>query len=197
MSETQDNTTPGRHLLTPGRSEQLRALYETCSPRVLGYALRRTTQEEAEEVVAETFVVAWRRLDEIPKDPIPWLLGVARRVLANQRRSSGRRQALDQRVALARPAISTATSDPAEEVVARMTLDAALAQLTEWDREALLLVVWDGLDNRKAARVMNCSTTTFTLRLHRARRRLTERFHSIERSERKPRVARVQVEESK
>lgn len=147
--------------------------------------------------MAETFVVAWRRLEEIPKDPIPWLLGVARRVLANQRRSSGRRQALDQRVAMAGRATGTATSDPAEEVAARMSLDAALTQLSEWEREALLLVVWDGLDNRKAAQVMGCSTTTFTLRLHRARRRLTELFLKTQAGDRKPHVARVQVEESK
>ena len=88
-------------LLTPERSEALSSLYEQCSPRVLAYALRRTSREQAEEVLAETFIVAWRRLNEIPDDPIPWLLAVARRVLANQRRATSRREALDQRLQLA------------------------------------------------------------------------------------------------
>jgi RNA polymerase sigma-70 factor (ECF subfamily) len=164
---------------------------------VLAYALRRTTKEEAEEVVAETFVVAWRRLNEVPDDPIPWLLGVARRVLANQRRATGRRKALDQRLASASRSTGVVTPDPAEEVAARMALDGALAQLSEWDREALLLVVWDGLDNRKAAQVMNCSAATFALRLHRARRRLTQQFHKAQVNDRKPRAARVRLEEGK
>jgi RNA polymerase sigma-70 factor, ECF subfamily len=147
--------------------------------------------------VAETFVVAWRRLNEVPDDPIPWLLGVARRVLANQRRATGRRNALDQRLTSAPRPRGVVTPDPAEEVGARMALHDALTRLSERDREALLLVVWDGLDNRKAAQVMDCSPTTFALRLHRARRRLTEHFHKVQANDPKPHAARVRLEEGK
>jgi RNA polymerase sigma-70 factor (ECF subfamily) len=158
--------------------------------------LRRTTKEEAEEVVAETFVVAWRRLEAVPGDPMPWLLGVARRVLANQRRGAGRRKALDQRLAAA-PRPNALAPDPSEQVVARWALENALAHLSEWDREALMLVAWDGLDNRNAAIVMRCSPAVFAVRLHRARRRLTEHFHNVKERGRQAPARRVRLEEGK
>ena len=184
--------------LTSERSERLRSLYETYAPRVLAYGLRRTSRDEAEEVVAETFVVAWRRLAEVPDDPVPWLLAVARRVLANQRRASLRRKALDQKLAWAPGPWSLVASDPAEEVGARMALGDALKHLNEWDREALLLVAWEGLDNRRAAVVMNCSPARFAVRLHRARRRLTQHLRRIEGNAPDPITTRVAwPEESK
>lgn len=158
---------------------------------MLAYALRRTSREEAEEVVAETFIVAWRRLPEVPDDPVPWLLAVARRVLANQRRATGRRKALDQKLGSAPRPGSLVAPDPAEEVGARMALDDALKRLSEWDKEALLLVAWEGLDNRRAAIVMNCSPARFAVGLHRARRRLTQQLHRIEANAPNPRVTRM------
>jgi RNA polymerase sigma-70 factor (ECF subfamily) len=188
----------GGGLLTSERSEKLRSLYETYCPRVLAYALRRTSREEAEEVVAETFIVAWRRLPEVPDDPMPWLLAVARRVLANQRRATGRKKALDQRLGSAPRPASLVAPDPAEEVGARMALDTALRHLSEWDREALLLVAWEGLDNRRAAVVLNCSPASFAVRLHRARRRLTQHLHRIEPNAPDPRATRApSLEEGK
>ena len=65
---------------------------------VRGYVLRRSPSGAAEDVVAETFLVAWRRLDDIGEDPLPWLLGVARRVMANQHRAERRRGALATRL---------------------------------------------------------------------------------------------------
>ena len=64
-------------------------LYRANYDRVLAYGLRRTDPERARDATAETFVVAWRRLADVPPDPLPWLLGVARRVLANERRAVG------------------------------------------------------------------------------------------------------------
>lgn len=197
MRPSQENPKVGRHLLTSGRSEQLAALYQAYSARVLAYALRRTTKEEAEDVVAETFIVAFRRVHDIPDDPIPWLLGVARRALANRRRAAGRRKALDQRLISTPRPIGALALDPAEEVAARLAVGEALDRLNERDREALLLVTWDGLDNRNAARVMNCSPATFALRLHRARRRFTEQFHKVQSNDPKTRAARVRLEEGK
>lgn len=141
--------------------------------------------------MAETFIVAWRRPREVPDDPIPWLLAVARRVLTNQRRATGRRKALNQELGSALRAGSLVAPDPAEEVGARMALDDALKHLSEWDREALLLVAWEGLDNRKAAVVMNCSPARFAVRLHRARRRLTQHLRRIEANDPAPRATRV------
>ena len=111
-------------------------------PAVRGYALRRTSTDAAQDVVAETFLTAWRRLDDVPADALPWLFGVARRVLANQRRSENRATALAERVAAAGPA---ATSAPEEALGEAELVRAALASLSEKDREALMLVAWHGL----------------------------------------------------
>jgi len=168
-----------RYLVTSDCSAQIESLFETYGPRVLAYALRRTSWEEAEEVVAETFIIAWRRLPEVPSEPVAWLLAVARRVLANQRRAAGRRKALEDRLKSTSRSSTTVPANPADEVGARMALADALASLSEWDREALLLVAWDGLDNRSAAAVMNCSPARFAVKLHRARQRLTQRMQTV------------------
>ncbi len=131
------------------------------------YAARRVAPEAVQDVVSETFLVAWRRYDELNGDPLPWLLGIARRVAANQRRATARRRALLERLQGATTG-ERGTEPPAGD----RRLAVAWALLSQRDREALMLVVWDGLDHRDAATVMGCSTNTFTVRVHRARRRL-------------------------
>lgn len=148
--------------------ERFERLYRANYAAVLAYALRRTVAEQAHDVAAETFLVAWRRLDDVPGDPRPWLLGVARRVLANQRRSDRRRAAL-----AARLANEPRAADPREESETQSVL-AALAGLSERDREALLLGAWDGLDRAQAAAALGCSRPAFAVRLHRARGRLLQ-----------------------
>lgn len=134
--------------------------------RVLSYAQRRTSAAVADDVVAETFLIAWRRLESVPSEELPWLLGVARRVLANQRR----RDATQERVAVRVAAESVSNSLPA--AAADPDLIRALAQLTERDWELLRLVAWDGLKPGEAARVLGCSAVVARVRLHRARARL-------------------------
>jgi RNA polymerase sigma-70 factor (ECF subfamily) len=140
---------------------------------VSAYVLRRTTPAEAEDVVAETFLVAWRRLDELPDEPRPWLLGIARRVLANQRRATGRRHALVERVA--------GVPESEQEPPARPAVLEALAGLSETDRELLLLVAWDGLSVSEAAIALGCTRTAAKVRLHRARRRFRGGLERLER----------------
>jgi RNA polymerase sigma-70 factor (ECF subfamily) len=139
---------------------------------VLGYAIRRTDDRAAaEEAVSETFLIAWRRLDAMPADALPWLLGVARKVLANQRRAAGRRAPDGPLV----PLEAVADPDPraiADVVADREAFAAAFASLSAGDREVLALVNWDGLSASEAATVLDCTPATFYLRLHRARRRL-------------------------
>lgn len=133
--------------------------------KVLAFAIRRMeSRAEAEDVAAETFAVAWRRRDTIPDAPLPWLYAVALRVIANHRRSSRRRAHRDQRFASESVHHSR---DPAEIVESRDEIAAALASLTEQQREALRLVAWEGLDHRTAASVVGCSPATFRVRLHR------------------------------
>jgi RNA polymerase sigma-70 factor (ECF subfamily) len=109
-------------------------------------------------------VIAWRRLDDVPDDALPWLLGCARHVLAHQRRRSRRDVALLDRLA--------AEGVPDSAVGGDRVLARALAQLSVQDRELLLLIAWEGLDPGQAARVLGCSHNALAVRLHRARKRL-------------------------
>jgi len=138
--------------------------------RVLAYALRRLAERSAaEDIAAETFLVAWRRLDGIPGDPLPWLLGIARHVIHNELRASRRRDRLAARVRAQPIHHDVAASGPPPNT---HRVRQALARLSERDREVLLLTTWDGLDHRRAAAVLGCSRGTFAVRLHRARTRL-------------------------
>lgn len=134
--------------------------------RVHAYALRRTDPASAQDVVSETFLIAWRRREELPGEPLPWLLGVARLVLANHARSRRRRDAL---VQVFTEQVDLGVAEPGS---ADHQLLHALAALTPEDREVLLLVGWDGLRPAEAARVVGCTPATFRVRAFRARRRL-------------------------
>jgi RNA polymerase sigma-70 factor (ECF subfamily) len=139
--------------------------------RVQAYALRHVDAHTAQEVVSETFLVAWRRSADVPDDVVPWLLGVARNVIRHQFRSAGRALALEQRLGqLARRQVSPGADVTRTE---REHVVLALAQLPEKDREALLLVAWDGLSREQAAAAAGCRVGTFDVRLSRARRRLS------------------------
>lgn len=139
-------------------------LYREFGPDVLAFCRRRVPPDLADDATAETFLVVWRRLSEVPRSPRGWLLGIARLILANQRRSVRRREALVARVGWERNA-DGASAD------SRSVLD-ALGRLSDLDQEALLLSAWDGLSSREAAQVLGCTPAAFRLRLHRARRRL-------------------------
>jgi RNA polymerase sigma-70 factor (ECF subfamily) len=136
------------------------------------YVARRVESAAVQDVVAETFLTAWRRFGQIDGDALPWLLGIARRVCANHLRGRDRRAALRERL-MAEPV-------PGQPTVASgdRELLTALASLGEEDREALLLVAWDRLSNPEAAQVAGCSTGSFAVRLHRARRRLARALKS-------------------
>jgi RNA polymerase sigma factor (sigma-70 family) len=157
----------------PGDAE-LEALWHEWHRHVLAYALRRADPTSAEDAVAETFVIAWRRLDDVPERPLPWLLGVARRVLANQRRGERRRRGLVEH--LRTPA---STPDPPESAQEDRALT-ALASLGERDREALLLHAWEGLDHSEAGTVLGCSAGAFAVRLHRARQRFERELQRVD-----------------
>jgi RNA polymerase sigma-70 factor (ECF subfamily) len=151
------------------------ALFATHHDPVRRYIIRRQSAPLVDDAIAETFLVAWRRLDEIPDRTLPWLLGVARRVLADQRRAVRRRRSLSERL---RGSILTPGLAGDWEPPAGLTpeLASALAALTEHEREALLLVAWDELSPADAARVAGCSPAAFRVRLHRARQRVADRL---------------------
>ncbi|MFJ5261857.1 RNA polymerase sigma factor [Streptomyces sp. NPDC088387] len=160
--------TPGA---APDGEAGLRALFDAHYGRILGFARRRADDaESAQDVAAETFLVAWRRIDKVPTEPgeeLPWLYAVARNILANEqrgRRRGGRLTARLGRTASAAPE----APDHAGGVVEALHVRQALAALSENDQETLRLVGWDGLDPAAAARVVGCSPRTFAVRLHRA-----------------------------
>jgi RNA polymerase sigma-70 factor (ECF subfamily) len=145
--------------------ERIAELYRRHADEVHAYARRRSDASVADDVVMEVFVVACRRLADVPDDALPWLLGCARRVLANQRRGSARAEALTARICAA--AAGTDVDDAQAGLLA-----AALQQLNDADRELLLLSAWEGLELGELATVLGCSRGAAAVRLHRARRRL-------------------------
>ena len=151
--------------------ERFERIYREHFRAVLRFAATRIDPERAKDVAAETFLVAWRRLEDVPTEARPWLLGVARKVIAGQYRSATRREALAVRMEATQgrgcePADLTATLADRDEVLA------AFAALGERDREVLRLVAWDGLTAAESADVLGVTRLAFAVRLHRARRRL-------------------------
>jgi RNA polymerase sigma-70 factor (ECF subfamily) len=146
-------------------------LYRRQHARVFAYAVSHGGRQLAEEVVAETFLVAWRRVDAVPTShPLPWLLATARNILRERFRDEVRQRSIADELGAWR---GTA-ADVADGVTERAEMLAALAQLSADDRELLTLVAWHGLSAGDAAKVVGCSTATYFVRLHRARRRLEQ-----------------------
>jgi RNA polymerase sigma-70 factor (ECF subfamily) len=162
------------------RSRRFTALYDGHLPLVLGYALRRTDPATAQDLVAEVFLVVWRRLEEVPVDAAPWLLSVARNQLAGMRRVEARQVALQERVRTAEP---RAEPPPAVAEDVDPELMQALKRLPETDRELLCLLAWEGLDRAATAQVLGVSRAALRLRLLRARRRLGAELERMESDE--------------
>jgi RNA polymerase sigma-70 factor (ECF subfamily) len=146
------------------RAAQFSATYAALYGRVHAYAARRVGMEAADEVTAETFLVAWRRFDVIPREPLPWLYGVARNVVLRHRVAHARQEAALHAMEADWVAAEPIDSDD-------VGLWAAWLRLSTSDREVLALVAWEELPVRDAARSLGCSAPVFSVRLHRARRR--------------------------
>lgn len=146
--------------------EQFSRLFEANYALVLAFAERRVGRDLADEVTAETFLVAWRRLDAIPAEPLPWLYGVARNMVLRQLRSSARQSELYEMLARERARLPTAEEED------HNALWRAWEQLREPDREVLSLVAWEELSVRDAAKVLAVPAAVLSVRLHRAKRRL-------------------------
>ena len=171
----------GAALLSPpdvaasARRQRFEDLYNAHHVSLLGYALRRTANtDDAADVLAETFLAAWRRLDQVPPagEARLWLYGTARRVLANYHRGQRRRLALADRLK-ADLAVSYRPADCSGDLA---EVAAAFRSLPEADRELLALASWEGLDPGQIAIVLGCSRNAARIRLHRARRRLAAKL---------------------
>jgi RNA polymerase sigma-70 factor (ECF subfamily) len=148
--------------------DTFRAIYTAHHAAVCAYFARRTSRDDVEDLAAETFAVAWRKLPRRIEEPLPWLYAVAAKVLANHRRKVARRDPASFGDALS----AAAPADPAELISGDRGLARAWARLSESEREALRLVAWEGLSHADAARAASCTRVAFATRLSRARRRL-------------------------
>lgn len=137
------------------------------------YVRRRIDAAAADDVVSDTLLVCWRRLDDVPDDAaLAWTLGVARRCLANDRRGERRQANVGHRLA-AQP-VAPPDSPDENDLVA--DLHTALAELPDTDREIVLLWAWDGLPPRDIALALGLSANAVSIRLHRVKQRLAERL---------------------
>ena len=141
--------------------QRFERIYAEHADAVRAYVRRRAPQAVVDDVVADVFVVALRRIDDVPRNALPWLYAVARRTLANERR---KRHDL--------PLDQEPSYEP--EPVGDHRLAAAFAALSDADREILRLVAWEGLPFRDVARVLDVSPVAARVRFHRAKARLRE-----------------------
>lgn len=157
----------------PDQEHRFRELFTSTYVDLLRFVERRAHPAHAEDIVADTYLVAWRRVADIPTelgDARAWLFGVARRTMMQRVRGEQRRNALAVRIAEASP-VTLAGSD-ADLVARRVDLAQAWRQLTAVHQEALALTIWDGLDAPRAAAVLGISPVAYRLRLSRGRRAL-------------------------
>lgn len=154
-----------------GRETRLEALFDAHAGEVRRYLLRRGAGDAADDIVAEVFLTAWRRLDDVPAGfEAPWLYRTAWNLLANHRR---------------RPTATAAEADPisgdfADGVIEDLTLLAAWRELDERDRAILLLVAWEGLDGRGLAKALGIGVGGAGAALSRARANLAAAWSRAE-----------------
>ena len=159
------------------RQQRFEEIYAAHYPDILAYIRRRTgSHDDAADALAETFTTAWRRLDDVPEGHRArlWLYGVARRVLANNRRAESRRSELVERLSLqlaqwAQSVVPDGDHSGVREAFLRLNPD---------DREVLALAGWEGLSSDEIATVLGCSRGAARLRLHRARKRLARELQA-------------------
>jgi RNA polymerase sigma-70 factor (ECF subfamily) len=161
----------------PSGLARFEALFREHQHAVLAYAMRRTqTAADAEDVAAETFSVCWRRLDSVPQETaLPWLYGVARRVLANHRRGISRRERLLS--VLRSPDIATPEKVGQDQDAPALR---ALAALSAADQELLRLVAWEELNHTDIAMVLGITPNAVAIRLHRARARFARALKDLD-----------------
>lgn len=157
------------------REQAFRCLYVAAHPDLLRFVQRRAHPDHAHDVVAEAFLVVWRRFDEVPvgeDNARAWIFGITRNLLLNERRGAQRRQALGVRLATVVSAPSAGVDTHADAVIGRVDLSRAWQLLSEVHQEALGLTVFEQLSAPQAASVLGISPVAFRLRLSRARRAL-------------------------
>lgn len=167
-------------MLSPmDREAAFRRIYDAYYRYVVAYARRRLEEQDAQDVVADTFLVAWRRIQDVPEGPdaLPWLYAVARRGVAQAYRSRGRRLRLIGRLTRVAGNGQSIVLEPDDDHAA---VHVALATLGPKDQEVLRLAEWEDLPPKQLAAVLGCSANAASIRLHRAHRRLERALQAID-----------------
>lgn len=167
------------HMLRPHDQDWFRGVYDETYRPLLAYARRRVDPATADEVVADTFLIAWRRRSEVPDgSERVWLFGVARNMIRNALRAGRRRQAAHDRLRSATATEPTGSLEVSPEPVDERAalLRAALDRLAASDRELLMLVAWEELSHAETATVLGISANAVAIRVHRARKKLAARL---------------------
>ena len=165
--------------MAPGAgSAAYRRVYDACYPQVLAYLVRRVGSQDAADLAAEVFTVAWRRIDDVPSGDgaLPWLYGVAYRVVSHHWRTRGRRRRLFRRLGSLAEA---STPNPEIAVVRRREYELVLhaaSKLRPKDQEVLRLAVWEELSHDQIAELLGASVPAVRQRFHRAKRALAREF---------------------
>ena len=162
------------------RKRRFDALFRQNIAGVASYCSWRShSTDDEQDAVAEVFLTAWRRLDDVPEGEAarPWLYATARRVMANQARAQARRARLNEKLTTV-SSNDEGGAQQSEDPVAALVHD-VLCRLTPRDREVLLLAEWEGLSPAEIAKVLRCPAVTARGRLHRARRRFREVFDEL------------------
>jgi RNA polymerase sigma-70 factor (ECF subfamily) len=181
MSMPLTESAPGT---TPDPARVFAALWAAHHGSVLAYCRRRASAEMAADAATATFAVLWRRIANPPADPLPWLYAVARRELANRRRAQSRWGAFLARLSNDRIVTGgEVAADASSQALDRSSARAALGRLRPDDRELLMLIAWEGLSPTEAAASLGVSLPTFSVRLHRARRRLQSELAAFNKEE--------------
>lgn len=161
-----------------GGEAEFRALYNRYYDAIHSYFVRRTTRSSAQDLTSEVFLVAWRRIEVVPRgeETLLWLYGVAANVAAHERRSRARGARLDAKL---RSVPTTGPEEPEPQVVRQAEYDRVLAAATRLrpaDQEILRLAAWEELPHDQISRLLGCSVAAVDQRLHRAKKRLAKEF---------------------
>jgi RNA polymerase sigma-70 factor, ECF subfamily len=158
--------------------EFFEGLYREHYAKLFAYIARRAGRDIAHDVVAETFLVAWRRLHSVPPEQLPWLIGIARNRLANENRSERRRERLRVRLEAHEPRGQRGRVD--ELATEREGLSEAFGRLSSADREILTLIAWEELSLKEAAIVLGVSYVGCRVRFYRAKTRFLAQLQANE-----------------
>ncbi|WP_336213923.1 RNA polymerase sigma factor [Nonomuraea sp. LPB2021202275-12-8] len=154
-----------------GEAARFEAVYRETYDQIAAYAARRCeSPQDAADVVADTFAIAWRRMGDLPRgrEARLWLFGVARRVLADHRRSAVRRRSVELDAEIA-----DLYGDAPDSGVELSAVAQVFRTLSDDDREILSLVAWEGLEREEIATMLGLSRNAVRIRLYRARRRFS------------------------